>query len=456
MRRLNDIKNEDGMALIEILISSLLLIIVAVGVFSAFDAGARATAEERHRARAQALAEADIARMQAMRVAELAGLNQTRSVTQDGQQYTVRSQAVFVDEPATTSTCATGSGSRDYLQIRSTVTWPSIGSRPPVSIASIVSPPNGSIVPNTGALLVNVKDSRDAGVAGVTLTGSGAGSFSGSTGPTGCVLWRNLPVGNYTMSIGGAASGKVDHDGNPAAPRTVSVVAQSTNTVNLVLDSPGSIANITFRTRDYNGNLVTSSADAVVVDNTTGNMSKVFRTTGNVRATSIDTTATLFPFTSAYSVYAGTCGNNNPGGGAALGSWTVPVGAALTLNSTTQYLQLPSLLVNVFSGSSSLLPGSRVAGAKVTVRDRGPDCGGVTRTLTPPTGTDSNGQIPVVGGALATGLPYGEYDVCVVNSTSATGGSDRRLITGVAVQTVGSSGTTLNVYLAGQPSGTCP
>jgi Tfp pilus assembly protein PilV len=452
MRQHDDIRAEDGMALIEILISSMLIIVVAMGVFTAFDAGTRATAEERHRARAHALAEADIARMQAMRIAELAGHDQTRNITQDGQSYTVRSQAVFVDEPATTSTCATGSGSRDYLQIRSTVTWPSIGSRPPVSIASVVSPPNGSIVPNSGALLVSVKDSRDAGVPGVSLSGSGAGSFSGSTGPTGCVLWRNLPTGNYTMTVGGAANGKVDPDGNPPAAQTVSIVAQSTNTVNLVLDSPGSISNVTFRTRDYSNNLVTSSADGLVADNTGMAVSKVYNAPGGVRATSISTTATLFPFTSPYSVYAGTCGSNNPGSGGALGSATVPVGGSGTL-ATPGYIQLPSLLVNVWSGTSSISPGSRLSGAKVTARDRG--CN-VTRTLTPATGTDANGRIPVVSGVLATGLPFGEYDVCAVNSTAPTGGTDRRLMTNVAVQSVGSTGTTLNIYLGGQPIGTCP
>ena len=92
------------MAMIEILVSALLLVIVALGVFTAFDAGTRASAQERHRARAHALAEADVARMQAMRIGNLAGLDQTRSVTHDGLTYSIRSQAIFVDEPATTST----------------------------------------------------------------------------------------------------------------------------------------------------------------------------------------------------------------------------------------------------------------------------------------------------------------------------------------------------------------
>ncbi len=217
----------------------MLLVIVALGVFTAFDAGTRATAEERHRARAHSLAEADVERMRAMRVADLSGLNQTRTTTLDGQTYTIRSQAVFGTETATTSTCAAGTGSRDILQVTSTVTWPTIGTRPPVTVTSVVSPPNSSVVPNSGSLLASVKDSRSVGIPGVAMSGTGAGSFSGTTGPGGCVLWRNLPQGNYSLSFGGAASGKVDPDGNSPTAQTVSVVAGSTNTVNYEFDTPG-------------------------------------------------------------------------------------------------------------------------------------------------------------------------------------------------------------------------
>lgn len=210
---------EDGVILIEIVVSAMLLVIVALGVFTAFDAGTRATAEERHRARASSLAEGDVERMRGMRIADLSGLNQTRALTVDGLSYTIRSEATFVNEPATTSTCAAGSGSRDLLQVTSTVTWPSIGTRPPVTVSSLVSPPNGSVVPNSGSLLASIKDSRSAGMSGVSLTGSGPGSFSGTTAAGGCVMWRNLPQGNYSLTFGGAAAGKVDPDGNPRRRR---------------------------------------------------------------------------------------------------------------------------------------------------------------------------------------------------------------------------------------------
>ena len=69
--------DEGGFALIEVLISALLLAIVAAGVFTAFDATTRATARERYRARANALAEQDLERTRSLRIGDLATLNQT-------------------------------------------------------------------------------------------------------------------------------------------------------------------------------------------------------------------------------------------------------------------------------------------------------------------------------------------------------------------------------------------
>ncbi|HEY6638777.1 MAG TPA: hypothetical protein VIZ61_13950 [Solirubrobacterales bacterium] len=450
--------DEAGIAIVEVLVSALVLLIFSVGVVTVLTGSTRATAQERHRTQANMLAEQELERVRSLRIADLVSLNSTRRVLEDGTQltgacptsrpqslqtcYTITSQSQFQNEPAATSGCSAGTGSRDYMLLTISVSWTGMGALHPVTAATIVSPPSGSLVPNSGSVLVNVVDSRNVGIGGVALTGSGAGTFSGSTGPTGCVLWRNVPVGNYTMSVGGTASGMVDQNGDAPANQTVSVVDQGTNTVNLQYDRPGSIQNINFRTRDYSNDLIASTADSVIVSNTGMQVAKQFTPVGGGRAANISTTTTLFPFTSPYAVYAGTCASNTPPAGPMLGNATVPVAGAGSL-ATPGYIQLPSLQVNVWSGTS-VLPGSRLAGGKVTARDTG--CN-VTRTLT--TSTDSNGRVPVAGDI---GLPYGAYDVCAQNSA----GTDKRIITGVALTSAGATGTNLDVYLGGQPAGTCP
>jgi Tfp pilus assembly protein PilV len=413
-------RDEGGVALIEVLVSALVLMIVAAGAFKAFDATTRATAQERYRARANDLAQSDLERIRSLPYAcpqtnpscsfSIVSLitPQSRNVVQDGTTYTIVSRAQFLTETPTTSTCATGPDSRDYLQISTTVSWPSMGGRPPVTAASAVSPPSGSVVPNTGSLLVTVVDSRGAGIPGVGLSGSGPGSYTGTTGPSGCVQWRNLPVGNYTMSIAGVASNKVDQDGNPPQPQTVSVVAQGTNTVNLQYDTPGSISStnpIRFTTKPYGALPTTppgaSTADSVILGNTGMNMPRQLGTAGT-RVSGISASG-LFPFSSPYAVYAGTCQGDNPdpdstgAGGNALQNVLIPIGG--TVNGPT--IQLPALFLTVLSST-----GVPVSGARVRVRDNNcpdwPTGSGTAfrRTIGP---TNSLGQLP------DPGLPYRPY-----------------------------------------------
>jgi hypothetical protein len=84
----------------------------------------------------------------------------------------------------------------------------------------------------------------------------------------------------------------------------------------------------------------------------------------------------------------------------------------------------------------------------------------VTRFLTPGTSstlnTNSNGQIPddtsVTPSRPMIGLPYSDdYEICASNSA----GSDERKVT-ISLTNSGSSGTPLNIFLQGAPSGTCP
>jgi Tfp pilus assembly protein PilV len=441
-----DLGDEAGSSLIEVVVSAILLVMVAVGVLGAVDASTRSTAEERHRARAHSLAQDDLARMRAMRVSDLSNLNETRTVQQDGTPYEIGSRAEFVTDDTGTASCQPGTASADYILITSTVTWPSIGSRPPVVGQSIVAPPNGSVSADSGALAISVVDSQNEGIPGVGLSGSGAGSFSGSTGSTGCVIFGNLPAGEYTLTASG--SSLVDRDGNPPQPQTVSVVAESTNTIELQYDTPGSIP-VSFTTRRYGDNaLVPSSADSVVAFNTGMTGARTFGTAGS--PASQVTATSLFPFASPYSVYAGTCegdnpnptGEQNPPGAPAIATIIVPPGG-----SPSATIQLPALHLTVWSGVDASAPGNPVQDARVRVQDDNcadnPPGSGTPfrRTFT----TNSAGQLP------DPGLPYSVFDVC------ADDGSRQNAVNDLSVQDL-SSGTSLDIYLqgAGSAVGTCP
>jgi Tfp pilus assembly protein PilV len=399
----NRIGSEQGGVLIEVLVSSILLVITAVGVFSAFDAGARSTAEQRHRSRAEGLAQADIARMRTMKISDLSNLHQTKQVTLEETAYTVESVAAFQTDETGTASCDEGVAKADYIQIRSTVSWPSMGERPPVVAQSLVAPPNGTISTESGALAVQIVNAQDVGIEGVGLTGTGAGSFSGVTGANGCAIFGNLPDGEYTLTLSGPTL--VDADGNPPAAQTTSVVAESTNTLVLQYDAPGQIE-AKFQTR-VNGELVPSSADAVVVFNTGMDLPMAFGTPGAPAGAVIATP--LFPFASPYVVYAGTCVGNDPSQAGVPVPGAVVEGVVSAKGSTEVTIELPALHLTAWSGTGAEEPGSPVEGAEVKVIDTLCEEGNpVIRKTT----TNTEGALP------DPGLPFGHYEVCVSDGTN--------------------------------------
>jgi Tfp pilus assembly protein PilV len=435
--------DEAGFTIVEVLISAIVVVLVAMATFAAITTAGRTTAETRHRAQAYAVAQQDQARLRTFKVSALSNYSGTRTQEVDGTPYSVASRGEFVTDATGTQTCA-GNASADYISISSTVTWPSMGSRPPVVIKSIVSPPNGSIAADRGALAVSVVDGANAPIAGVTITGSGPSAFSDTTDENGCVLFGNLPAGTYTITPTTAA-GLVDNDGNAPAAKTTSVVAQSTNTLTLQYAPPGRI-NTTFRV-DTNPsstlvNWQPSSADTVMAYNTGMTGPKRFGTL-NVKppAGSTFSVEPLFPFTSPVSVYAGACDQNNPTAPGATPSMPSATGSAIvTSNGTATVgpLQLPALFLTVRTGSSSSNPGSIVVGGNVVITD--PNCSNAKRTFT------TNGS-----GALSDpGLPWGTYTVCADN------GVRRRTHTNIVVKNA-TTGTPLTIYLNsfGSSSGVC-
>lgn len=436
------------MTIVEVLVASIILVTVSLGALAAIDASTRSTAQERNRAQAHAIAQADQARMRSMRISDLANLNQTRTVTEDGTAYTVVSRGDFVTDSTGTASCDEGIASADYIKATSTVTWSTIGSRPPVVAESIVSPPNGSIDENHGALAIEVDDAQGNGIPNVGVSGSGPATFSATTGPTGCIIVGDLPVGDYTLNESGVAAGLVDQDGNPPGSQIASVIGQSTNTVVFQFGQPGTI-NVSFTTR-VGGSLVAARADSIMVFNTGMSTPKMFGNPGSP-ATTIAATP-LFPFTSPDAVYAGTCEGDNPNPNdvdpppvpQAVADVTVPAGG-----SASATIQLPALFITVRSGTSQSNPGSLVSGATVRVADNNcPDdpTTGFKRTFT----TNSQGALDFPG------LPYSTYDVCVGNS------SKHKTVTGVSVKDM-TNGTTLSPFYLGTSigsngwvSGACP
>ena len=205
--------DQSGSTLIEVMISAVLMLVISTSVYGALEATSRAGAQERHRARAYALAQDDQARVRSLKTSQLSALSETNTVVEDGITYTVTSTGTPTLDRTADSTCESGNTSADYVAISSKVTWTSIGSRPPVVVDSIIAPPNGTLDPDRGALAISILDSRSNPYAGIQVNGTGTSTFSGTTNSAGCVIFGNLPQGNYTVTP--SVSNLVDADGNP-------------------------------------------------------------------------------------------------------------------------------------------------------------------------------------------------------------------------------------------------
>ncbi len=381
------------MGLVEVVISAALLIVIAIGTLSAFDAAGRFTTDEQRHSQANALAQQDEDRLRAIPVSQLSGLNQTQYMTANGAPlascnantgtncFTVTSTGQFQTESTGSSSCSSN-GSADFIRTTSTVTWPNIGTRLPVTAESVITPPAG------GSLIVDVVDSQGNGVPNMTVAGSGPSTLSATTGSNGCAIFAGLTGGNYNISV--AQGGYVDKDGNSFPPpnqQTATVIEGSSVTKVFQFDRAGSIGT----TFTYGQGGTPTNGDVITIANS--NMTypglRTFGTAGGY-ASSV-TAVNVFPFQSGYTVYAGSCQADEP----SANGGTDPLPVVVPQGGAAPSVTIPLPTLNVTVAGTILLP---AAGATLVITDTG--CN-VKRTLV----VNPNGQLGVA-------LPYGTYTVC--------------------------------------------
>lgn len=423
--------------MIEVLVSALIVVIVGGAVLTTLQATARSAGDSRQRSIAQAIAQEDQARLRSMRISSLNRLDQTYPVTLDDITFSVNSTGVFVNNTSGTASCTSGESSADYVRVTSTVTWPSIGKRPEVMMQSIVSPSNGSLDPGHGTLTFSAINAAGLPLPGVGISGGGPANFSGTTDASGCANFADLPAGNYTVTP--TAAGLVDKFGKPPATLNPSpgVIPSGTNTMQLQYDQPGTLE-VGFEHRvGSSTEFKASSQRSIAIFNAgTGLSSPTFVSApGSSPALAIKS-GSLFPFTSKYAVYAGSCKDNNPnpesnplapGAEAVTGITVLPGGAMKGM------VKLPALNLLV-----------KKSGAATAIKVK------ITGTC-----SFSREYAGTTGTALEVGLPWGSYSICaqIGSGFSAT----RKSVPGsVAVNALAAATAREIDFGSGTSSGNCP
>ena len=173
--------DQSGFGLIEVVVSSMLLVLVASGVYLGLDGASATSGVNKHRSVASEIAQQDQDRMRAMAVNELSNYRATNDHESRPASPTrsPRARAGSPTAPAPAS-CTSGQAQAHYLRISSSVTWPNMTIQP-VTVESVVAPPAGSFGTNHGSLAVQVRDRNGNGVPGVSVALSGPQTYTDTT-----------------------------------------------------------------------------------------------------------------------------------------------------------------------------------------------------------------------------------------------------------------------------------
>ncbi|HEY3828465.1 MAG TPA: carboxypeptidase-like regulatory domain-containing protein [Solirubrobacteraceae bacterium] len=412
---------QTGDSLIEVLAAALMLVLIVVATLTALNNTNHASALDRSRAQADSLAQQDEDELRSQPVKKLSELSKThevvlQEVTKGGTHYTITSTAKYISDKTATASCTSSTPSADYIQTTSKVTWPAMGSTKPVVETGIVAPPADS------ALIMQVTGAAGEPVSNMTVEATGPSNVTAETSSDGCAILAVLP-GEYKLNV--HRLGYVDQNGyananeDPSNNSSVYVVAENTVKKSYEFAPAGELA-VTFSGANAEG-------DSFVAFNT--GLTGSFRTFGTIESykTTVNSTKTIFPFTSEYTVYAGTCESNLPTNNGQLHNSTVVV-AAGTITPVT--VALAAIEMTVRNGTSEGTPGTvMTSGVTGSLEDTG--CK-TTRKFT----ANSKGELP------KPGMPFGTYSLCVAGTIS---GKHRKLITPVTNNNA--SGVKVPIYL---------
>ncbi len=435
---------EDGVSLIEVVISALLIGMIVIAMLSGFDQTQRASVEEQRHAQADALAQQDQDRMRGMSVAALLGPGLSPPpVTLDRAKYTIVSSAQFVSDTGGTPSCSsTGTSNADYVKTTSSVSWASMGVRKPVVEESLIAPPAG------GSLVVQVLDSQNppqpVANMSVTATGTAVGTTSSATATTsaaGCAIFGGLGVGPYTVSASQAGPPPwVDSNWNPAPTQSATVSGGTTYHNSFAMAKAGGMS-ATFATNVPGVGQLASSQDRFVAYSPGMTSAATVGAAGQYQST---VSSSLQAFPTSYSLYAGSCTADKPVSPDTPAAVTVVSGQT---SAPPAQLKVPAVLVRVYTGSGPGNPGTAINQPlqDVTVTD---SCGVKRRysgaALTAPTSS--------TGALTDPGEPYGPLSVC---GDANIGGQLYNTSNTVSNSTF-STGTPAPLYEGVASQGSCP
>ncbi|WP_298457778.1 prepilin-type N-terminal cleavage/methylation domain-containing protein [uncultured Cellulomonas sp.] len=315
-------QGEDGLTLVEVVVAMMILAVISTSVIYGMLQVLSMTRDSRAREVAANLAaeEIDLARDSADLFALLDG---DRTVTLNGDRFTVRRTTQWVADPATEVRCGAGGTGLRYKRVRVTVTWDGMrAATTPVQSVTVLNPRDKVNDPTKGTILVSVLGAGGTGRSGVTVTATPTASVSGNTArpltrapaltdAQGCSYVLMVTPGVYDVTV--ARTGYVDTRQAESSTQSVGVVQGTSVAVVVELDQHAQVD------AALGAGYVAAPGESVWAP---GDLPTSFVSTyasGGVFALRPATTTTdpsmrfrVYPFPSGYEVFAGTCAAADP------------------------------------------------------------------------------------------------------------------------------------------------
>lgn len=461
----------------EVLISTLLVGLIVVATLSGFNETTKVSQDERAHNQATVLAAQSQEQLRsdpASTLDVLASTPHEYSQTVGGTKYTITQTAQFINGSGSATGCSNSKNETEEsknLEVSSSVTWKTLeaAKRKAVTQTSVITPPDGS------GLEVDVTNlgKPEVGVPNVNVF---AGGVETTTGIAGCVIYAGIPA--TTTNIEAVRTGYVTPGGeHKFIAKEVSIAPNITTHEPVYLASGGRItAKFEYnKLPTYKNGAVTETVTgdtfvaannkmAVAPEFEVGSTGFFFNSedeyeplTGKVTGSTPEgykkeaetarkapyySTGDLFPFTNAWTVYAGDCPANNPTKyKVSPGEPVVPAGENITVGVPTSYVTL-----NLYKKTSGT---TEKETAKQEVKITNVSCTGEIPQVVADNAIKSNyvhRQTTNAEGHLEIPFqPFGKFELCLAYNN----GSTHRLYLSGPQENSTVEGTTLkNIYAA--------
>jgi hypothetical protein len=421
---------ERGAIMVEVMVGTVLLAMGTAAILNGIDGAQSTNRKNKARTVASTLAQQDQERLRSLPVTMLNGMDETRSVSVSGVNYSVRSRQEWVDDANGTLSCTNETSQAQYMKVSSTVTAPSTPNKP-VTETSLITPPVGAFGTNVGTAAVKLTNRSGQPLANQTVQMVGPSTLSETTNEFGCAIFGQVASGAWTVRV---SNGLVGWSGATPAESPMTVAPNKMNLSQLELDTPASLR-ATLQTNSG------TAANWKVVSAANAKMPQGFKSSPVANPhKQVHDIGSLFPFLDGYAVFAGDCAANNPAiwnpnyfQTSGKGSVVLNPGDA----NKAVTVEMPTLTVTVVRGSPPTPQANRTV--KIQQTDGTYNCTahlGITWT------TNSSGQVSMQ-------LPFGNYRVC------SHDGNPRRGFSNVALTSPTGASVTVTIPTSGS-SGSCP